>query len=168
MAQIRLCWTPLALGSPLDTWMDLSILTWLKHSKPMHSMSLSMPLSWTESLDHLENVMGPCWCFWAGPYQWPISCSKWCNDSVQDKGIERGIECIAFEGFNQVRIERSIRVSRGDPSTSYPCASGVQDNLIWAMRWGQQRKQKNPTTWKQHGWLPLPFVSRIKGLHGRL
>jgi len=35
----------------------------------MHLMSLSMPLSWTESLDHLEHVMGPCWCFWAGPHQ---------------------------------------------------------------------------------------------------
>jgi hypothetical protein len=30
-------------------------------------MPLSMPLSWTESLDHLEHVMDPCWCFWAGP-----------------------------------------------------------------------------------------------------
>jgi len=46
----------------------------------------------------------------------------------------KGIECIGFECFNQVRIERSIRVSRGDPSTSYPCARGVQHNLIWAMR----------------------------------
>jgi hypothetical protein len=53
---------------------------------------------------------------------------------VQDKGIKRGIECIGFECFNQVRIEMSIRVSRGDPSTSYPCARGVQYNLIWAMR----------------------------------
>ena len=35
----------------------------------MHSMSLSMPLSWTESLDHLEHVMGPYWCLWAGPHQ---------------------------------------------------------------------------------------------------
>ena len=69
---------------------------------------------------------------------WMVSsCSKWSNDSVQDKGIERGIECIGFECFNQIRIERSIRVSRGDPSTSYPCARGVQHNLIWAMRWGQ-------------------------------
>jgi hypothetical protein len=49
--------------------MDLSILTWLKHSKPMYSMPLLMPLSWTESLNHLEHVMDPCWCFWAGPYQ---------------------------------------------------------------------------------------------------
>ena len=66
--------------------------------------------------------------------------------------IKRRIECIGFEGFHQVRIERSIGVSRGDPSTSYPCARGVQYNLIWAMRWVQQRKQKNPTTtWKQHG-----------------
>ena len=48
--------------------MDFSILTWLKRSKPMHSMPLSMLLSWTESLDHLEHVMGPCWCFWAGPH----------------------------------------------------------------------------------------------------
>jgi hypothetical protein len=45
-------------------------------------------------------------------------------------GIKRGIECIGFESFNQVRIERSITVSRGDPSTSYPCARRVQYNLI--------------------------------------
>jgi hypothetical protein len=64
----------------------------------------------------------------------PITCSKWSDDSVQDIGIERGIECIGFECFNQVIIERSIRVSKGDPSTSYPCARGVQHNLIWAMR----------------------------------
>jgi hypothetical protein len=118
-------------------------------------------------------VLVPRYKLWCGPtqkhQQEPITCSKWSNHSVQDKGIKRGIECIGFECFNQVRIERSIRVSRGDPSISYPCARGVQYNLIWAMRWGQQMKQKNPTTtWKQHGWLPFPFVSRIKGLHGRL
>jgi hypothetical protein len=28
------------------------------------------------------------------------SCSKWSNDSVQDKGIVKDIECIGFEGFN--------------------------------------------------------------------
>ncbi|KAL3582919.1 hypothetical protein D5086_017251 [Populus alba] len=56
-------------GSPLNTPMDLQILTWWKPSKPMHSMRLSMSLSWTESLVHLEHVMGPCWCFWAGPHQ---------------------------------------------------------------------------------------------------
>jgi hypothetical protein len=28
----------------------------------------------------------------------------------------------SFEGFNQVRFEESIRVSRGGPSTSYSCA----------------------------------------------
>jgi len=60
--------------------MDLSILTWLKHSKPMHSMPLSMPLSWTESLDHLEHVMGPCWCFWAGPHQsWKPNLKRECT-----------------------------------------------------------------------------------------
>ena len=54
-----------------------------------------------------------------------ITCSKWSNDLVQDKDIERGIECIGFESFNQVRIERSIGVSRDDPSTFYPCAREV-------------------------------------------
>ena len=67
---------------------------------------------------------------WTSPETPASTCSKCSNDSVQDKGIERGIECISFECFNQVRIERSIRVSRGDPSTSYPCARGVQHNLI--------------------------------------
>jgi len=61
---------------------------------------------------------------------------------VQDKGIE----CIGFEGFNQVRFERSIRASRGGPSISFSCARRAQYNLIWAMVRGQQRKQKNPTT----------------------
>ena len=28
-----------------------------------------MPLSWIESLDHLEHVMCPYWCLWAGPHQ---------------------------------------------------------------------------------------------------
>jgi hypothetical protein len=45
-------------------------------------MSLSMPLSWTESLDHLEHVMGPCWCFWAGPHRrwcfWAGPHRRWC------------------------------------------------------------------------------------------
>jgi hypothetical protein len=36
--------------------------------------------------------------------------------------------------FNQVRIERPIGVSRGDPSTSYPNARGAQYNFIWAIR----------------------------------
>jgi hypothetical protein len=108
------------------------------------------------SSQYSKNISMILWC---GPtqkhQQGPITCSKWSNDLVQDKGIERGIACIGFECFNQVRIERSIRVSRGDPSTSYPCVRGVQHNLIWAMRWGNK---KNPsTTWKQHGWLPVSF-----------
>jgi hypothetical protein len=61
-------------------------------------------------------------------YNLEITCS------VQDKGIERGIECIGFEGFNQVTIEGSIGVSKRGPSTSYPYARGAQYNLIWAMR----------------------------------
>jgi hypothetical protein len=40
----------------------------------------------------------------------------------------------SFEGFNQIRFEGSIEVSREGPNTSYPCARGVQSNLIWAMR----------------------------------
>jgi hypothetical protein len=45
---------------------------------------------------------------WYGPaqkhQQGPITCSKWSNDSVQDKGIE----CIGFEGFNQVRLKSPL------------------------------------------------------------
>jgi len=63
-------------------------------------------------------------------HQGPITCSKWSNDSIQEKGIEG----IGFEGFGQVRIERSIGVSRGDLSTSYPYARGAQSKVIWAIR----------------------------------
>ena len=34
---------------------------------------------------------------------------------------------------DKVRIAWTIGISRGDPSTSYPCGGGVQYNLIWAM-----------------------------------
>jgi hypothetical protein len=44
----------LCCGSPLDTLMDLSILTWLKHSKPMHSMPLVMVL------DQVIEPFGTC------------------------------------------------------------------------------------------------------------
>ena len=52
--------------------MDPSNLTWSKHSKPMHSMLLSMPMSYPESLAHLEHVMGSCWSLWADPHH-PLS-----------------------------------------------------------------------------------------------
>jgi hypothetical protein len=67
--------------------MDLSILTWLKHSKPMHSMPLSMPLSWTESLDHLEHVMGPL----AGPHHIPEDIP---NKLPPLKGIEHQMDFV--------------------------------------------------------------------------
>jgi len=137
---------------------DFSILTWKSDSCILQLLNEQ---NLTYRVIFMSHYCGPV----QKHQQGPITCSKWSGDSDQDKGIE----CIGFECFNQVRIERFIRVSRGYPSTSYPWARGVQHNLIWAMRWGQQRKQKNPsTTWKQHGWLPFPFVSRIKGLHGRL
>ena len=67
------------------------------------------------------------------------------------KGIERVIECIGFEGFNQVKIERSIGVSKGGPNTSYPYVRGAQYNLIWVMREeskGNKRILHNlETTW---------------------
>jgi len=49
--------------------MDPSNLTWSKHLKSMHSMSLSMP---PKSLAHLKHVMGHCWCLWTDPYH-PLS-----------------------------------------------------------------------------------------------
>jgi hypothetical protein len=65
------------------------------------------------------------------------------NDPVQNKSIKRGIECIDFEGFDQVRFEGSIEASREGLRTSYPYARGAQSNLIWAMRWGENTTQNN-------------------------
>jgi hypothetical protein len=33
----------------------------IKKDLDSQAMPLSMPLSWTKSLEHLEYVMGPCW-----------------------------------------------------------------------------------------------------------
>jgi hypothetical protein len=52
--------------------MDPSNPTWSKPLKPMHSM----PLSWIESLAHLEYIMGPRWCLWADPHYIGWACSK--------------------------------------------------------------------------------------------
>jgi len=38
-----------------------------------------MPLSWTKSLDHLEHVIGPCWCFEVGPRQLYLDDSDFAN-----------------------------------------------------------------------------------------
>jgi hypothetical protein len=71
------------------------------------------------------------WCRQAQKHQQgPITSFKWSNDLVQEKGIE----CIGFEGFDQVKFEGSIGVSRGGPNISFPCVRGAQSNLIWAMR----------------------------------
>jgi hypothetical protein len=51
-----------------------------------------------------------------------------------ERGIERDIEYISFEGFDQVRFEGSIGVSEGGLNTSYQCAKGAQSNFIWVMR----------------------------------
>ena len=57
----------------------------------------------------------------------------------------KGLIC-CFEGFNQVKVVRTIGVSKGDLSTSYPCVGGVQYNLIWVIKLGQQMRQMNPIT----------------------
>jgi hypothetical protein len=56
------------------------------------------------------------------------------KDLLEVSSFAKGIECIGFEGFDQVRFEGLIGVSKGEPSTSYPCVRGSQSNLIWAMR----------------------------------
>ena len=84
---------------------------------------------------------------WCGPaqkhQQGPITCSKWTDDLVQDEDIERRIECIGFEGFHQVKIERSIGLSRGDPSTKVSmCNKGpIQPYLAHEMRTAKGNKR---------------------------
>jgi len=49
------------------------------------------------------------WCGSTHKHQkGPITYFKWANDLVLDKVIERGNECIGFDGLDQVRFEGSI------------------------------------------------------------
>jgi hypothetical protein len=50
------------------------------------------------------------------------------------KTLKEALNALVFKGFNKVRFEASIRVSRGGPSTFYPCEREAQSNLIWVMR----------------------------------
>jgi len=50
------------------------------------------------------------------------------------KALKEALNTLVLNVSTKSELKRSIRVSREDPSTSYPCARGVQHNLIWAMR----------------------------------
>jgi len=50
------------------------------------------------------------------------------------KALKDALNAIGFEGFDQVRFQGSIGVSKGGLSTSYPCARVAQSNNFWAMR----------------------------------
>jgi hypothetical protein len=65
------------------------------------------------------------------------------NDLVQDKSIERNIECIDFKGFDNIIFEGSIRTLKGGLNTFYLCVRVLKSNLIWAMRWGENTIKKN-------------------------
>jgi hypothetical protein len=89
-------------------------------------------------------------------------CSKWSNDLVQDKGIKRGIDCIGFELKGpleyQVKIERCILSM---------CKRGpIQLYLGQEVRTTKKTKESYYNL--ETTWVATPFVSRIKGLHGRL
>jgi hypothetical protein len=56
-----------------------------------------------------------------------------------------------------------------DVPTGFKGKSETQPKRTRDVKYFRCRKQKNPIiTWKQHGQLPFPLVSRINGLHERL
>ena len=56
----------------------------------------------------------------------PLHVSNGPMTRSKTKTLKKGIRCIRFEDFNQVKIARTIGVSRGDSTTSYSYAGGVQ------------------------------------------
>jgi hypothetical protein len=70
-----------------------------------------------------------------------------------------------FWRFQPSQIWRPIGVSRGGPSTSYPCTRGAQSNLISVMRWGENIAKE---TKKSYYNSETTWMARINGLHGRL
>ena len=81
-------------------------------------------------------------------------------------------QMVQWHGLGQRHWKRqwmhwSWRLSRGDLSTSYPCAGGVQYNLIWAMKLGQQKDPKesyyNMETWDW--WAGWKRINKPYGLY---
>jgi len=64
----------------------------------------------------------------------PLHISNGVMTRSKTKALKEALNALVLNVSTKSKIERSIRVSRGDPSTSYPCARGVQHKLIWAMR----------------------------------
>jgi hypothetical protein len=110
---------------------------------------------------------------WCGPFQkhqpLPIICSKWLSDSIQDKGIKRGIECIGFKGFDQVNLKGPLEYQE-EEALVYLIHVQEGPNPTLLGPWDEEPKEtkESTTTWKQHGCLPFPFVYWINGLHTRL
>jgi len=46
------------------------------------------------------------------------------------KALKEALNALVLNVSTKSELKRSIRVSRGDLSTSYPCARGVEYNLI--------------------------------------
>jgi hypothetical protein len=64
----------------------------------------------------------------------PLHISNGVMTRSKTKALKEALNALVLNVSTKSKIERSIRVSREDPSTSYPCARGVQHKLIWAMR----------------------------------
>ena len=50
------------------------------------------------------------------------------------KALKEALNALVLKVSTKSEWKRSIEVSRGPFSTSYPCARGAQYNLIWAIR----------------------------------
>ena len=63
---------------------------------------------------------------------------------IQNKGIEKDIECIGFEGFTRVRFKKSIGASRGGLHIFYPYAKGgpIQPYLGHEVRRNHNKENK--------------------------
>jgi hypothetical protein len=50
------------------------------------------------------------------------------------KAFKEALNALVLNVSTKSELKGPLEYQRGDPSTSYPCARGVQHNLIWAMR----------------------------------
>jgi len=98
---------------------------WLNHIKIRSSSNKSLT-----TLNLSNGILG----IWCGPaqkhQQGPITCSKWSNDSVQDKGIERGMNVLVlnvstkseFKGpleYQEETLVHLIHVQEGSNTTFF-------------------------------------------------
>jgi hypothetical protein len=101
--------------------------------------------------------------------QEPITCSKWSNDSIQDKGIEEELNALVLKVSTKSELKGLLEYQKEALIHLIHVQEG--SNTILFGPWGEDIKGNKRILLQLGNNMDnylFPFVTRINGLHGKL